>query len=180
MAKSKVTRKQKQLIDELDQLTELFDLDYWNIESYPEGAWTTFLELMKSKIVRSQIIIWYTLIDEFLNLRLSDFFYGTKRTTLKLWRTKKYKLLNYHVLEELSLLQKLRFARGIKPIPKKFVGRIERLNAVRNGIAHALFPENLKKSSPVWNGLDVFSLDGAKALAQDIQEVIDYFVGRFE
>lgn len=175
MSKPTLTRKQKQLIQELDQLTDLFDLDYWNIQSYPAGSWTTYLELIKNKIVRSQVIIWYTLIDEFLNLRLSRFFYGAKRTTMQLWRTKRYKLFNYHVLEELSLLQKLRFARAIKPIPRKLAARIERLNSLRNGLAHAFFPENLRKSPPLWNGLSVFTLPGAKALAQDIQDVIDYF-----
>jgi hypothetical protein len=166
--------RQKALIRELDQLADLFDLDYWNIRSYPEGSWTTFLELVRNKMVRGQVIIWYTLIDEFLNLRLSRFFYG-KRSTVQLWRTKRYKLFHYHVLEELSLLQKLRFAKAIRPIPKMVVSRIERLNAVRNGLAHAFFPENLKKSPPVYSGLSVFTVAGAKALAQDIQEVLDFF-----
>jgi hypothetical protein len=176
MARSQLTPKQKRLVKELDELTDLFDLDYWNIESYDKDGRTYYLEAMRSKFVRSQVIIWYTLIDEFLNLRLSRFFYGPKRPTIKLWRTKRYKVFNYHVLEELSLLQKLRFARAIKAIPKAVVGRIERFNALRNGIAHSFFPENLKKSPPVWNGLKIFSLDGAKALAQDIQAVIDFFV----
>jgi hypothetical protein len=96
---------------------------------------------------------------------------------MHLWRTKRYRLFNYHVLEELSLLQKLRFAKAIKPIPKKLVSRIERLNALRNGLAHAFFPENLKKSPPLWGGASVFTLSGAKALSQDIQEVIDFFSG---
>ncbi len=177
MSEARLTRRQRELVRELDQLTDLFDLDYWNIQSYPAGAWrTTFLELARNKIVRSQIIIWYTLIDEHLNLRLSRFFYGSKRTTVQLWHTKRYRLFNHHILEELSLLQKLRFAKAIKPIPKKVSARIEHFNALRNGVAHAFFPENLKKSPPVWRGVSVFTLAGAKILAQDIQEVIDFFL----
>jgi hypothetical protein len=127
-------------------------------------------------MVRSKVIIWYTLVDEFLNMRLSHFFYGRNRTTMALWRTKRYQLFNYHILEELSLLQKLRFAKAIEPMPRTIVGRIERLNALRNGLAHALFPENLRKSPPVWGGLSVFTVAGARHLADDLQEVMDFFL----
>jgi hypothetical protein len=72
-------------------------------------------------------------------------------------------------------MQKLRFVKAIKHIPKAIVSDIERLNALRNGLAHALFPENLKKSKPVYKGKNIFSLEGIKQLQEDMDHLRDYF-----
>lgn len=68
------------------------------------------------------------------------FFFGHKRSFIELWKTKLFKLFNYHVLEELSLMAKLRFVKSISKVPKSVAADIERLNALRNGLAHAFFP----------------------------------------
>lgn len=47
----------------------------------------------------------------------------------------------------------------------------------RPGVAHAFFPENLRKSRPVWKGKNIFSLEGLKAFEEDIEAVNDFFVG---
>jgi hypothetical protein len=49
-------------------------------------------------------------------------------------------------------MAKLRFVKSLSKVPKAVASDIERLNALRNGLAHAFFPENLKKSKPEWNG----------------------------
>jgi hypothetical protein len=171
------TPKQKRLIAELEDLHRLFALHHTAIlEDHDPESWTPRLEIAKNQIIRSQVIIWYTLTDEFLNTRLAHFFFGKGRSFIDLWRTKKFQLFNYHVLEELSLMQKLRFAKAVSPIPKRIVGDIERLNALRNGVAHAFFPENLKKSKPIWKGKDIFSIDGIKLMSEDMQVVFDYFL----
>ena len=118
----------------------------------------------------------YTLIDEFLNTRIAHFFFGRKKPFWKLWRTKRFRLFNYHVLEELSLLKKLQLVRAITPIPSAIRDDIERLNSLRNGIAHAFFPENLKKAKPVWKGENIFTLKGVRQFQDDMRKVIDYFL----
>jgi hypothetical protein len=65
----------------------------------------------------------------------------------------------------------------LKHIPKSIVSDIERLNALRNGIAHAFFPENLKKSKPIYKGKDIFSVDGIKQLQHDMEQMWAFFVG---
>jgi hypothetical protein len=178
MTNNKLTKKQRDLIKELEELAFLFSLDYYNIQSYDKEARTTYLELARDKIIRGQIIMWYTLVDEHLNVALSHYFFGKKRNFIRLWKTKKFQNFNYHVLEELNLMQKLRFVKAISKIPKGIVGNIEKLNALRNGVAHAFFPQNLKRSKPIYKGRNIFSLDGVKQLQQDMDELIDFF-GRF-
>src|SRR2546428_12623151 len=112
--KEKLPQKQKRLVQELDTLCSWFSLDYTNITDYEKEARTTYLELAKNKLIRSQVIIWYTLVDEYLNVELCHYFFGRRKGFLSLWRTKKFQNFNHHVLEELSLMQKLRFARSLK------------------------------------------------------------------
>jgi len=77
------------------------------------------------------------------------YFFARKRSTIQLWKTRKFRLFNHHVLEELSLMAKFRFAKSIAKMPKGVAGDIDRLNALRNGLAHAFLPENLKRSKHI-------------------------------
>jgi hypothetical protein len=177
MPKDRLTSKQRRLLKELDEVAEFLNLDYRNVLQWEKAGRTPYLEAARDKIVRGQVIIWYTLVDELLAMELADYYFGRKRSYIELWKTKRFRLFNYHVLEELHLLQKLRHVRAVKMIPKSVVATIERLNALRNGLAHAFFPENLHKSAPQWKGFDIFSFDGVRALAADMDEVLNFFLG---
>jgi len=132
---------------------------------------------MKRHLIIGEVVTSYTLVDENLNMRLCDYFFGRRRGYIKLWKTKKFQRFNYHVLEELSLLAKLRFAKSIAPIPKSICADIERLNSLRNGLAHAFLPENLKKSKPVWKGKNIFTLEGMKVFKENMEGIFNFFVG---
>lgn len=177
MSKDRLSPKQIRLIKELDNLSKLLTLDYRNALEYEREGRTATLEAARDKIIRGQVIIWYTLVDEFLAMELCHYYFGRKRSFPKLWKTKRFQLFNYHVLEELHLMQKLRHVKAMSKIPKNVLATIERLNALRNGLAHALFPENLHKSTPKWKGKNIFSLDGVKALQDDVDEVVGFFLG---
>lgn len=110
-----------------------------------------------------------------MNCALCFHFFGREKSFQALWKTKRLKLFNHHFLEELSLLPKLRYVKAILKIPRTVAGYIEKLNALRNGVAHAFFPENLKKSQPVWNGKNIFSLEGLRAFQTDMLQVIEFF-----
>jgi hypothetical protein len=176
MTKDQLTRKQKRLVEELDDICESLSLDYWKVLEYEKEGRSAYLEAARNKIVRGQVIIWYTLIDEFLNMELCHYYFGRNRPFPKLWKTKRFQLFNHHVLEELHLMQKLRHVKSIKKIPKSILSAIERLNALRNGLAHAFFPENLRKSKPEWKGKDIFSSEGMKALQEDFDDMVEFFL----
>ena len=175
---ARLTKKQQALAEELHQISELLGLDFWNAESYePEGR-TTILELAKRQIVLSEVVRAYTLVDEYLNTSMCHYFFGKQRSFIKLWKTKRFQVFNYHVIEELSLLQKLRLVHGVRKIPKKTSQTIQRMNALRNGLAHAFFPENLRKSQPRYRGKDIFALEGIRLFHEDMAEVYGHFIIR--
>lgn len=175
LSPTKLTKKQQMLVEEIEEIVWLFALEYQNLEYLEAHERTLHLEVVRNKIIRGQVIVWYTLVDEWLSIRLSDYFFGREKSSAQLWRTKRFQNFNHYFLEEMSLMQKLRFVKAISKIPKAIVSDIERLNALRNGLAHALFPQKLKKSKPVWKGKDIFTLEGAKQLSEDMHKISAFF-----
>ncbi len=174
--RSVLTRLQRSLLVELAEIAELARLDYANILDYDSEERTPRLRLMKNQIVRSQIIADYTFVDEMLGSAICHYFFGKKMGFIKLWRTKKFRTFNYYVLEVLSLTEKLRFVKAITKVPKPVAADIEALNALRNGLAHAFFPENLRSAKPIYKGKDIFSRDGLKRFIEDMSRVSNFFV----
>src|SRR5262249_32903931 len=142
---------QRRLIQEIERISELFNLDPRKIvSSHEPESWTPRLQLARNQLIRSQILMDYTLVDEYLNMRAAHLFFGKKRSFQELCTTKRFQLFNYHILEALSLLKKLQLVRAAASMPNAVRVDIERLNSLRNGIAHAFFPGNLKSAKPVW------------------------------
>ena len=173
-----LTKKQRELVAELDQLSRWCDLDYHDVGEYEHEYRTTLLERAKDQIIRSHVIMAYVLVDEFLNCEMCWYNFGKKHSFKQLWRTKRFQRFNHHVIEGLSLLQKLRYVRSFIKVPKILVADIERLNSLRNGLAHSFFPQNLRSSKPMWKGKDIFSLNGIKVFGVDFQKIKDFFFGR--
>ncbi len=171
---TKLTRRQKTLLDELRTLAERFGLDYEEIarSASPEER-TTRLELAHDKLIRSQIITWYTLMDLLLSLELSDHFFDLRNPLRFFRRSKRYQEFQRNVLEDLSLRQKSRLVSTIWRIPKTLVTTVERLNTIRNSIAHSLFPEDRLASKPRYKGQSVLWLEGLELLSEDVQRVFD-------
>lgn len=176
MEKQALTPKQKKLVGELNQIASLLRLDYREIQKYERESWTPRLEHVKRHFVRGEVVLQYTLIDEYLNNILCHHFFGRKVSFIKLWKTKRFRTFNYFFLEKLSLMEKLAFIKAITTVPRSVVADIERLNNLRNGIAHAFFPENLRSAKPKWKGLDIFSFDGIDRFVEDIGNMSDFFI----
>jgi hypothetical protein len=172
----KLTALQKRLMAELEEVAELARVDYVHILDYDPEERTARLRLMKNQIVRSQIIADYTFVDELLGSAICHYFFGKKRGFIKLWKTKKFRDFNYYILEVLSLTEKLRLVKSITKVPKVIAADIEALNALRNGLAHAFFPENLRSAKPVYKGKDIFSSEGLQRFIEDMSKVSDFFV----
>ena len=162
-------------MSEIGEIAALLKLDYQEIRSYERAARTPLLEMMRRKLIISEVITSYTLTDEHLNMRLCHYFFGRKRSFINLWQTKRFKLFNHHVLEELPLMAKLRFVKSISMVPRAVAADIERLNALRNGLAHSFFPENLKRSKPEWKGTKIFTLEGLQRFLEDMAKLDSYF-----
>jgi hypothetical protein len=171
-----LTSLQKRLFRELKEIAAITRLDYTDILQYDPEERTARLRLMKNQLVRSQVIMDYTLVDEMLGVAICHFFFGKRRGSIQLWKTKKFRIFNHYILEVLSLTEKLRFVKAIAKVPPTVAKNIEALNALRNGLAHSFFPENLRSAKPVYKGKDIFTIDGLTIFIENMSEVSDFFV----
>jgi DNA-binding transcriptional ArsR family regulator len=114
---SPLTKKQRALVDEIDQIFSRLELDYFRILAYEGKARTVRLELARRYAIRGEVITQHTLIDERLSSVLCDYFFGRRRSYITLWRTTKFKNFNHYVLQELSLVKKLAFVEHLPTFP---------------------------------------------------------------
>lgn len=176
MTNKRLTQKQKALLKDLQELAELIGQDYDNILSYEPDARTASLELMRDQMVRGEVIMSYTVVDEFLNFAIRTYFFGHKHSFTALWKTKRFRIFNQYIIEELYLLPKLRLVQAIRKMPKSVLQNIRGLNTLRNSVAHSFFPEDLRKAKPLWKGKNIFSIEGVKAFRDDMDKLSDYFL----
>lgn len=168
-----LTRAQKNNISEIDQIVELAGLDYKNIEEFEQDARISVLRNIKDQLVRSVIIMDYVLIDEHLCQILVNYYFGNNASPIKLWKTKKFKLFNYFVLEKLYLVNKLDHAKEIINIPANIMAKIKKINDLRNSIAHSFFPDN-RRVKIQYDNKSVYDLVGFKKYQEDVDDVMKY------
>ncbi len=183
MARAQVRRNrlgsyQRRLIRELEQVSDLTGIDFWRIREYDAEGRTVILRRMKDQIIRGFVINRYALVDELLGSEICRYFFG-EVNFVRLWRTQRFRRFNHYVLEILSLLEKLRLVRAVRELPQQVRRDIEALNALRNGLAHTLFPENLRTARPEWKGRSIFSIQGLERFNEEIQTTINVLVRRF-
>lgn len=179
MVKHRPTKKQRALIAEINHLISALGLNCSQIMADDDpGSRTTRLELAKNQIIRSEVILKYVLMDEFLSAIICWYYFGKKRSFQQLWKTKRFKLFNQFILERLYLLQKLDLVQNVQKIPKWVASDLAALNELRNGISHSFFPEN-RRRRPEWKGQNIFTQDGFDRFLEDVQKLSTFFFERF-
>ena len=174
---SGLTEKQRRLTKELHDLSDLLSLDYQNIGGYESEARTPYLERAKDHLIRGAVILDYTLIDEHLSSLMCQYFFGKKTSFPRLWKTKHFRNFNYYVLEKLYVRDKLEFARAVCKIPADVANAIERINSLRNALAHSFFLENRRKP-PRYKGKDIRTMDGFQEYWKDREMINSFFMRR--
>ncbi len=175
-----LTKKQRALVEELDEISEELGLDYWRFVDDPgvPEFLTTYLEIAWRHYIRSAVLTEYTLLDEYLGSVIARYFFGAKRPFNQLWRTKRFQRFNFFMLEKLSLLHKLALVQDIMNPPRAVVSHVRAVNDVRNAFAHALFPENLRGERTKYKGKDLFSMEGFRLFWEARKPSHDFFMRR--
>ena len=187
----RLTERQRKLIQELEKVASVVRIDYWNIRDRKKEARTSVLEVIKRELIRGEVIGQYTLIDDLLSTEVCLYFLPGN-DLIKQWKTKKFRRFNYYVIERLYMTQKLAFLKDLFIVPRDIAARIEEINALRNALAHAFFPENLRvyqmKGRPAprkpvvvrYKGQDLFSVEGVTAFVEDCSKVTDFLLRKLK
>jgi len=180
-----LTPKQRKLIADIETIAAIVHMDHWNIHSYAPETRTTCLELIKNKLVRSEVIFKFALIDELLSVIICHHYFPKPQkaaTFRRLWKTKKFRIFNHHILGEIYLLPKMRLVHAIRSLPPNVRNNIERINALRNALAHSFFPENLRQYKDyrrvVYRGADIYTKQGLDKFDEDFTTISECLVDR--
>ena len=119
-------------------------MDVWNIEDYQGEERRYRLQAIKDRLVRSEVILKYALIDEFLTDVICVYYFRKPKrmpTFQYLWRTKHFRVFVHYIMDEMVLLKKLAAVEAITKVPRDVSNAIKPINDLRNAVAHSLFPE---------------------------------------
>lgn len=174
-----ITRAQRRLINEIALITDELDLDPHSLIDEFEGHpyLTTFLAQARRQLIAAAIVQKYTFLDELTGSVVAKYFFGAPGGR-RLWRTKRFQRFNYFILERMSLLQKFALVRDIHRVPRPVVSYVEKVNDLRNAVAHSFFPENLRGGRTRYQGVDVFTVDGFMALRDAREPAIAFLHAR--
>jgi hypothetical protein len=175
-----LTGHQRRLLKEIKQIANIAKVDYPQIaKAYAPEERTTILHLMKDKIIRGDVILKYTLIDEFLTDIICDYYFERKEPHYqRLWRTKPFQVFVHYIMDETYLLKKLSIVHAIRAVPKDVRSAITRINDVRNDLAHTFFPQQRRRyvrgKKVVYDSVHLFTTAGVKRFSDDFDLAYEY------
>jgi hypothetical protein len=172
-----LSKYQRQALRNYERILESAALNPERILNFAEDnpdAVVPILRTMTDQVVRSDVVLEYTLIDMELNFILFRHFFGRGKKLRAAQKTRRYKTLQ-SVLQHLYIMQKLTIIRSFKEVPKGIVSKIAAINDLRNGLAHTFFVGDLSPSKRSYKGLSIFTRKGFEAFRRDVWEVRFFF-----
>jgi hypothetical protein len=177
-----LTRTERKLQAEVEKIALIVDLDFWAVEEHYKPAFRKEkLQLMVDKLIRSEVVYRYTIIDELLTDVICDYYFPRKNNEHygRLWRTKHFKIFVHFLMDETFLPKKLSMVQAILKVPPTVSSSIMRINDVRNVLAHSLFPQNRRRymthKKVTYKGENLFSRAGVLKFHEDYEIVENYF-----
>jgi hypothetical protein len=174
----RLTATQKAKVRELEEISKLTHVDFWNVEKSDDDndVRNVVLDIARDRIIRSDVVFAYVLIDELLAELMARYFFNPRKTSMQLWKDEKFANFSYHILEGMPLMRKLSLVKEFCDIPKPIEQIITLTNVIRNAVAHSFFPMNkrdFKRTRKVtYKGKDVFTLDGLRLFSADTDKAV--------
>ena len=172
-----LTKAQKKEIEETQKIVDLLglDLEAKNIESFEKEARLYIIKSIKDHYIRGEVILTYTLIDEYLNVLIANYFFKKEKSKIKNWRkTQKFQIFNNFILEKTYLIHKAQLVSKFVKIPTDIHSNIAEINNLRNGLAHSFFPNARNTNKPFYKGKSVYSLEGFEKYLEERRRVTDF------
>ncbi len=166
--------KQKRLVGEIKEITENEYLDPQKVieEAGDDEEINIRLELAKDRLIRIVIISDYVLVNEQLDVIICNYFFGKKTT----WKSKKFRIFNQHVLERLTLVNKIDLLEEFLSLPHPVRSFILALNGLRNAFAHSFFPENRRREKPLYKKKSIYKIDVLREYKKDYDEAVGFLM----
>jgi hypothetical protein len=173
-----LTKAQRRVVDEIESVLRISGYDWREIEAhYEPDQRLGQLERIKLDFMRAKVVGDYVFVDELLTVIIVSYFFPAKDFPTR-YSDRKMRTFMHFVMEELFMLRKLALVQEIRNFDSKMVEMIQKLNALRNAMAHSFVPENKrdyrKSKTIVWNKQDINTIKGLQAFDNDMFILNDY------
>jgi len=173
-----LTRAERRIVGEIEELLRIGSYDWRAIEElYEPDARLEQLKRIKLDFIRMKVIGDSVFADELLTVVIVAYFFPV-RNFPKRWKDKKMLTFMHFVMEQLFLVQKLALVKEIRKFDRDMVEMLQRLNALRNAMAHSFVPEmkrDYRKTRKVtWKGQDIYTIQGIQQFDTDMRNLLDY------
>ncbi len=168
---------------EIDSLLKLVNLQKIT-DKGPSDIYTfTNLEGQKRQLIRMMILESYLQIDAKMSILVTDFLFhhcqDKHEDMVKITNSKEYLVFTDKLLKEMPFIRKVVVIKGFIAVPSDITSNLNKINDLRNAIAHSLIPENLGNERVLYKGKKVFSLEGAKLFNKDVSKIMTYLQKHF-
>ena len=180
-----LTKLQQRLYKDAEEIAGMVGVDFWNAGRVEDTEnRTVSLRVTIARLVIAEVVTQYTLFDEMLMDYLCRYYFQ-KLDPFRVgiyWKQKKFRVFVHFMLDEMYLLKKMQTVNAIKPLPKAVRETIQKVNAIRNAMAHSFFPENRKEymkeagraGKVTYSGKDIRTPDGLRQFQNDCHEAQRY------
>lgn len=173
-----LTRTQQRIVHEIEEILRIGGYDWRVVEKlYEPDARLQQLKRIRLDFTRMKVIGDYVFVDELLTIVIVAYFFPVKRFP-KRWTNKKMRAFMHFIMEELFLLRKLALVKDIRGIDKSMADLIQRLNGLRNAMAHSFLPEEKRDyrigRKVTWARKDIYTTAGIEQFDADMLRLHDY------
>jgi hypothetical protein len=162
------------------EIAHLIGVDRLNITLSPIQA-----EVAINKMVTAHVVTRYTLIDQVLADTIFTYFFSVEPPSQRFeseWSTEAHRIFFHHILDETFLLKKLAIVHAIRPVPADTTKIIQRMNGLRNALAHSFIPESRKEyratGKLLYAKVDIRTPAGLQKFNAEVDSVLDYLYAR--
>jgi hypothetical protein len=137
-----LTRAERRIVGEIEALLKIGAYDWRAVEELYEDRDERLAQLKRIKLdfIRMNVISDYVFADELLTAVIVGYFFPVRKFP-KRWKDKRIRTFGHFVMERLFMLQKLALVKQIRKFDRAMARTLERLDALRNAMAHSFMPE---------------------------------------
>jgi len=178
----KHTRKINKRIKEVEWFFELSGLG--SLKEKSEGIMIfPNLDSQQRQLVNNIILNTYLQINSKFDILVSNFFFNhcqnNYEPVVEITTSDRFKVFQSYILDEMPFLRKLSILKTFITIPKEVIKNIEKINDLRNAIAHSLIPEKLRNDRTLYSGKSIYTKDGIKVFDKESRKTLNFLQKEF-
>lgn len=167
---------------DLGKVLSILGKDSWNgkVSSYRNASDVVWHQ---KAVIHSVILSDYLEMNSKFDTLILNYFFNhcqnSYEDTIKKTGAEEFKIFQVEILESMPFLRKFTIIKRFVEVPSDMKKNVEKLNDLRNAIAHHMLPEKLKDNRVIYKKKLIYNLDGLKCYHEDIIKTFDFFQNLF-